>query len=435
MMKTVIITYALLTFSCITTRAAESLPPDTLHEGEVQPTDTENVLLPRQDTLRLNPRLEWMDRASESRLFRATYMAVPLIAGGLIVKHQDTKFRRLRNDFLPQFHRPVDDYMQYLPAAVMLGMKAAGVQSRSSWGRMMLSDMFTVGTMGLTVEGLKRSTQVTRPDGSNRHSFPSGHTATAFMTATMLTKEYGYLSPWVGVGAYTMATVTGLMRVANNKHWLSDVMVGSGIGILSTELGYWLADIIMKDKGLNVKDSPAQRSIYFRSDPSFLSLSVGFALPLSHYDIREGEAFETTTGTTVGLEGAWFFSPYVGLGGKASAANLRYIINGVDAPDNTFKFYTTQAGAYFSLPLSRRWRVGSKLVAGAVFYPATRINGTPIPYHCGPAFGSGINTDFQMRSNLAVGTFLDYNVQVPGSKYSHEYIHVLTLGGRASIRF
>ena len=79
--------------------------------------------------------------------------------------------------------------------------------------------------------------------------------------------------------------------------------------------------------------------------------------------------------------------------------------------------------------------MGSKLVGGAVFYSPTDINGTPIPRHCGPAFWSGLSTDLQVRSNLSIGTYLDYNVQVPGSKYSHEYIHVLTLGGRASIRF
>ena len=82
-----------------------------------------------------------------------------------------------------------------------------------------------------------------------------------------------------------------------------------------------------------------------------------------------------------------------------------------------------------------RWKVGSKLVGGAVFYPPTNINGTPIPRNCGPAVGTGLCTDLQVRSNLSIGTYLDYNVQVPGSRYSHEYIHVLTLGGRASIRF
>ena len=48
------------------------------------------------------------------------------------------------------------------------------------------------------------------------------------MTATMMSKEYGGRSPWYSVGAYSVATVTGLMRMANNKHWLSDVLAGAG---------------------------------------------------------------------------------------------------------------------------------------------------------------------------------------------------------------
>ena len=64
--------------------------------------------------------------------------------------------------------------------------------------------------------GLKTLFKVQRPDSSKPNSFPSGHTTTAFMTATMLHKEYGYLSPWVTVGAYSCATATGIMRMANN---------------------------------------------------------------------------------------------------------------------------------------------------------------------------------------------------------------------------
>ena len=145
MMKTTIFAYALLTFSSIAPCVAEEYSPDTLQAAAVQLMPAAHVapdpnaiskdtlrLNPKlewmdpdphaisKDTLRLNPKLEWMDRAFKSRLFRATYMGVPLIAGGLIVKHQDTKFRKLRNDFLPHFRRPVDDYMQYLPAVVMV---------------------------------------------------------------------------------------------------------------------------------------------------------------------------------------------------------------------------------------------------------------------------------------------------------------------------
>lgn len=69
----------------------------------------------------------------------------------------------------------------------------------------------------------------------------------------MLHKEYGHRSPWYSIGGYTVATVTGVTRQLNNRHWMSDIMVGAGIGILATELGYFLADLIFKDKGCSFR--------------------------------------------------------------------------------------------------------------------------------------------------------------------------------------
>ena len=63
-------------------------------------------------------------------------------------------------------------------------------------------------------------------------------------------------SPWYSIGAYTAATLTGLSRQMNNKHWLSDVLVGAGIGILSTEVGYYLADLIFKGRGITYARLP-----------------------------------------------------------------------------------------------------------------------------------------------------------------------------------
>lgn len=184
------------------------------------------------------------DKITSSKAYQMTCVGVPLVVGGLILKPTDTQFRDLRNSYIPGFRNPYDDYLQYAPAAVMLGLKLGGVESRSSWPRMLVSDAFSVGVMALVVNVIKHSASVTRPDDSNDHSFPSGHTATAFMAATMMHKEYGGRSPWYSIGAYTVATATGLSRIANNKHWLSDIMVGAGIGVLSTELGYFLADLI-----------------------------------------------------------------------------------------------------------------------------------------------------------------------------------------------
>lgn len=385
------------------------------------------------DTLRFTPFQRKMDALSRSKWFRATYLGVPLIAGGLIEKHQDSKFRRLRNDFMPRFHRDLDNYMQFSPAAVMLGLKAAGVKSRSSWGRMLVSDAFSVVLATSVVQELKNSTHITRPDGSDNHSFPSGHTATAFISATMLSKEYGYLSPWVSVGAYSVATATGLMRVANNKHWLSDVMVGAGIGILSTNFGYWLADLIYKDKGLNVQETPEGWLGY--RNPSFFGLYVGFNIPLSNFDVSEDVSYRSSTGTVLGAEGAYFFNKYIGVGGRATISNLQFIVNGNEAPDNTLDYYTFAAGPYFNLPLTPRWGFGTKLLASYTRYQSTNIGGVYVPRNAGWGFGTGFNIDYRVRKRLGIGVFLDYNVQPPHSRYSDEFMHTMTLGARAVIRF
>jgi membrane-associated phospholipid phosphatase len=89
------------------------------------------------------------------------------------------------------------------------------------------------------VYSAKTLTKRIRPDGSQDNSFPSGHTATAFVAAEFLFQEYKDKSIWISVGGYTMASAIGVSRVLNDKHWTSDVIAGAGIGILSTKIVYW----------------------------------------------------------------------------------------------------------------------------------------------------------------------------------------------------
>ena len=85
---------------------------------------------------------------------------------------------------------------------------------------------------------LKHTTRVLRPDGSTRNSFPSGHTAHAFLAASIVHTEFRHKSPWYGIGAYSVASSVAALRMLNNRHWQSDVFAGAGIGILSAHLGY-----------------------------------------------------------------------------------------------------------------------------------------------------------------------------------------------------
>jgi len=80
----------------------------------------------------------------------------------------------------------------------------------------------------LYVQALKFTVQRERPDGSNNVSFPSGHAASAFATAGVLQRHYGWK---VGIPATLAAGYVATARVHDNKHYLSDVIFGAAMGI------------------------------------------------------------------------------------------------------------------------------------------------------------------------------------------------------------
>lgn len=75
---------------------------------------------------------------------------------------------------------------------------------------------------------LKYSVRELRPDRSNYHSFPSGHSTTAFVAAAFMQRRYGW--KW-GIPAYAVATYTGIGRVLAKKHHWWDVVAGAAIGV------------------------------------------------------------------------------------------------------------------------------------------------------------------------------------------------------------
>ena len=79
---------------------------------------------------------------------------------------------------------------------------------------------------------------MTRPDGRASNSYPSGHTAQAFVAATFMHEELKHKSSWYSIGAFSVATVVGGYRMLNNRHWISDVLAGAAIGIFSTKIAY-----------------------------------------------------------------------------------------------------------------------------------------------------------------------------------------------------
>jgi hypothetical protein len=142
----------------------------------------------------------------------------------------------------------IDNFSQYAPFLAVYGLNAAGIKGKNSFKDRTIILAGAYLTMGLTVNILKNTTRVERPDGSSTNSFPSGHTATAFMGAEFLYQEYKDISVWYGLSGYLVAAGTGLFRVYNNRHWLTDIAAGAGIGILSTKVAYWTYPLINKGK-------------------------------------------------------------------------------------------------------------------------------------------------------------------------------------------
>jgi membrane-associated phospholipid phosphatase len=214
------------------------------------------VLLPQlvgaqQSTGSSYPQLSYKQPNDTLYRFAWRQCAAPAVALGMAVA-QGTPWMKAVNSEVKNrvgkigFRNGSDDYLQYAPMAVGLGLDAVGIYGRHH----ILDKSIILATAALAelalVNGMKYSIGTLRPDGSAHNSFPSGHTATVFMAAEFLRREYGHKSVWYGIGGYAVATFTGYMRIQNNRHWLSDVVAGAGIGIFSTQLAYWAYPALRK---------------------------------------------------------------------------------------------------------------------------------------------------------------------------------------------
>lgn len=392
--------------------------------------------MPKNDTLQYGDTLvfnTWGERVFTNRWVQSAYIGLPLIAAGFIEKSENEHFRSLRNGFLPRFNHSLDNYLQYSPAAVMLALKACKVPSRSSWNKMLAADAFSIALVTLSTRIIKPLAKEERPDGSNRHSFPSGHTATAFMAATMLNKEYGHLSPWIGFGGYAVATATGVMRMMNNRHWMSDILAGAGFGIIGTEFGYWLSDLAFPSHPKSY-DMKSTMLVNTGSNPSFLGIYAGFYVPLKRLKTGRNLEKRSDNGGTFGFEGAYFINRHIGFGGQLSASVFNYILDGEQWIEDNSHFFSAKAGVYYSQDVYQRMYVMGKLLSGYTYYPDINDNICENPLKGG--FGALAGIDIGIRANqrldFKVGTSFEI---LPSPIRGTSHCSALQLTGGASIRF
>jgi membrane-associated phospholipid phosphatase len=152
----------------------------------------------------------------------------------------------------PAFSSSADDFVFFIPVVGLYAFDYFSSQNRNEVGRQTMLLLSSAAVMGAIVYPLKLSTNVLRPNAKNDHSFPSGHTASAFVVAGVINQEFKDKSPWISIGAYTVAGSTGVMRILNNAHWMSDVLAGAGIGLLSVHSVYFVHERFLKNRKITL---------------------------------------------------------------------------------------------------------------------------------------------------------------------------------------
>lgn len=223
--------------------------------------------------------------------FRASQLIAPgaLLASGVAIHcFAHDSWDRQVNDAFSDWRggssgTEADGWLQLLPYAADLGLALTGVPAENSFLDRTVECVISVAALTLITGTMKQFIESPRPIGDSR-SFPSGHTGRVFTGAELVRMEYGW--GW-GAGAYAVAAAVGVMRMYNGAHWLSDVLAGAGIGILSAHIGRWLLDPAKRLFGIpdtqwgsgRRKDRPAPTAGVVSSvDPYSGALCMGLAL-------------------------------------------------------------------------------------------------------------------------------------------------------------
>jgi membrane-associated phospholipid phosphatase len=175
--------------------------------------------------------------ASNKKLsYKHFIIPAALITSGsiLINSHLNTDLQEKAQTFFGEnFHSGADDAFALIPIAQIYAGKYLGFQPKNTFLHQSI-DIAVANTLTLViVTATKHLLKEERPDQSDNLSFPSGHTAIAFTNAALLFHEYQESNFWYASSGFLFATATGVFRIANNKHYTSDVLTGAGIGLAS----------------------------------------------------------------------------------------------------------------------------------------------------------------------------------------------------------
>ena len=169
----------------------------------------------------------------------------PIIKG---IPRLDNKIMSNIQENYPGFHSTAADYLMWVPSASVYTLDAFQVRTKHSFKEHLILEAGSVLVTGALGLGMRKISENIKAYNSANTQFPSGHTANAFRGAELLHQELKFNNPILSYSGYIVATGVGLLRIYSKKHYLSEVIAGAGLGILSTKLTYWIFEKIKEKK-------------------------------------------------------------------------------------------------------------------------------------------------------------------------------------------
>ena len=131
------------------------------------------------------------------------------------------------------------------PSGHRLGALMTMIHAHNIWS-------FFTYTLKYTVERQRPKYYYTRdPKSSNTLSFPSGHTGRTFLMVSVADTLFD-LPTWSRIGMYGFAGSVGVLRIASDKHFFSDVTAAMGIAYFSAWLSYKIFEEPHKTEEKNI---------------------------------------------------------------------------------------------------------------------------------------------------------------------------------------
>lgn len=329
----------------------------------------------------------------------------------------------------------VVDIGQYSMVVSPYVYKALGGKTKSNWQRMSCSNAASVALMVGTVQGLKHIVKSERPDMTDNRSFPSGHTAWAYLGAGIIDYEAGWRSPLYSIGAYSLASAIGAQRILSHRHHPVDVMAGAVIGIGASRAGYMLNDLIFKK-------SPPQFKEFVEDGKSLqFSISSSLLIPLNGISVPTYSGFSSSEMQTM-ADVDFAVNQKVKLGGGVGL-RLRSIrgLAEESSPEVEKKILSRVAASFNN-------QLGKSLLLGCHADAGLAINVTDYDSHLNakrvrPCGGVSAILDLATSDNSSMGLIVGYDMT--SSEYSYHYggvnidvsktVSSIKIGFRTSWRF